>query len=38
MADPNRFKFDAHDFYLKSAGEMRALWGQTSRVPATTRY
>ncbi len=28
MADPNRFKFDAKDFYLKSAGEMRELWGQ----------
>jgi DNA polymerase-3 subunit alpha len=26
MADPNRFKFDAKDFYLKSAQEMRQLW------------
>ena len=26
MADPNRFKFDARDFYLKSPAEMRALW------------
>ena len=26
MADPNRFKFDARDFYLKSAQEMRSLW------------
>jgi DNA polymerase-3 subunit alpha len=26
MADPNRFKFDARDFYLKSAQEMRAVW------------
>jgi DNA polymerase-3 subunit alpha len=26
MADPNRFKFDAHDFYLKSPQEMRAVW------------
>jgi DNA polymerase-3 subunit alpha len=26
MADPNRFKFDAQDFYLKSAEEMRQLW------------
>jgi DNA polymerase-3 subunit alpha len=26
MADPNRFKFDAKDFYLKSAVEMRHLW------------
>ncbi|ALE74069.1 MULTISPECIES: DNA polymerase III subunit alpha [unclassified Pseudonocardia] len=26
LADPNRFKFDAQDFYLKSATEMRELW------------
>ncbi|GAY10613.1 DNA polymerase III subunit alpha [Pseudonocardia sp. N23] len=26
MSDPNRFKFDAQDFYLKSAAEMRAQW------------
>ena len=26
MADPNRFKFDARDFYLKSPQEMRAVW------------
>ncbi|SFN83780.1 DNA polymerase III, alpha subunit [Pseudonocardia ammonioxydans] len=26
LADPNRFKFDAQDFYLKSAQEMRNLW------------
>ena len=26
MADPGRFKFDAQDFYLKSAQEMRRLW------------
>ncbi|MCE3554988.1 DNA polymerase III subunit alpha [Pseudonocardia sp. RS11V-5] len=26
LADPNRFKFDAQDFYLKSAAEMRAMW------------
>ena len=26
MADPTRFKFDARDFYLKSAAEMRGLW------------
>jgi DNA polymerase-3 subunit alpha len=26
MADPNRFKFDARDFYLKSPAEMRAVW------------
>jgi DNA polymerase-3 subunit alpha len=28
MADPNRFKFDAHDFYLKSPQEMRTLWSE----------
>ncbi|MGQ0630183.1 MAG: DNA polymerase III subunit alpha [Sporichthyaceae bacterium] len=26
LADPNRFKFDAQDFYLKSPAEMRNLW------------
>ena len=26
MSDPNRFKFDAQDFYLKSPAEMRSLW------------
>ncbi|GAA1743578.1 DNA polymerase III subunit alpha [Luedemannella helvata] len=26
LADPKRFKFDARDFYLKSAEEMRAMW------------
>jgi DNA polymerase-3 subunit alpha len=26
MADPSRFKFDARDFYLKTADEMRHLW------------
>jgi DNA polymerase-3 subunit alpha len=26
MADPKRFKFDAHDFYVKSPAEMRDLW------------
>jgi DNA polymerase-3 subunit alpha len=26
LADPTRFKFDADDFYLKSADEMRTLW------------
>jgi DNA polymerase-3 subunit alpha len=31
LADPKRFKFDARDFYLKSAAEMRALWD--SQVP-----
>jgi DNA polymerase III subunit alpha len=26
MNDPNRFRFDAQDFYLKSAQEMRTQW------------
>jgi DNA polymerase-3 subunit alpha len=26
LADPNRFRFDAQDFYLKPAKEMRDLW------------
>jgi DNA polymerase-3 subunit alpha len=26
LADPNRFRFDAQDFYLKPAAEMRELW------------
>ncbi len=26
LADPNRFKFDSDDFYLKTAAEMRELW------------
>src|SRR6478609_3582506 len=26
LMDPNRFKFDADDFYLKSGQEMRHLW------------
>ena len=26
LMDPNRFKFDAEDFYLKSPEEMRHLW------------
>jgi DNA polymerase III subunit alpha len=26
LADPNRFKFDADDFYLKSPQEMREIW------------
>ncbi len=28
MADPGRFKFDAHDFYLKTPLEMRTLWSE----------
>ena len=28
MDDPKRFRFDARDFYLKSAAEMRKVWGE----------
>ncbi|HEX7355103.1 MAG TPA: DNA polymerase III subunit alpha [Mycobacteriales bacterium] len=28
MADPNRFKFDADDFYLKTPEEMRRTWAE----------
>ena len=28
MDDPKRFRFDARDFYLKSAEEMRAVWAE----------
>jgi DNA polymerase III subunit alpha len=28
LADPNRFRFDADDFYLKSPEEMRRLWAE----------
>jgi DNA polymerase III subunit alpha len=28
LADPNRFKFDAEGFYLRSAEEMRAVWAE----------
>jgi DNA polymerase III subunit alpha len=28
LADPNRFKFDSEDFYLKTPQEMRAVWGE----------
>ncbi|WP_129339214.1 DNA polymerase III subunit alpha [Cellulomonas endophytica] len=28
LADPDRFKFDADQFYLKSAAEMRRVWAE----------
>jgi DNA polymerase-3 subunit alpha len=28
MDDPKRFRFDARDFYLKSAAEMRQVWAE----------
>jgi DNA polymerase-3 subunit alpha len=33
LADPNRFKFDAKDFYLKSPAEMRGLWADSYGLP-----
>ena len=36
MADPNRFKFDARDFYIKSAAEMRAVWGDYPEALSNT--
>jgi DNA polymerase-3 subunit alpha len=33
MADPNRFKFDSKDFYLKSPAEMRSLWADKHELP-----
>ncbi len=34
LADPNRFKFDANDFYIKSAAEMRSLWEDKNDLKA----
>ena len=31
LADPNRFKFDADDFYLKTPAEMRDVWRGAAR-------
>jgi len=28
LADPNRFRFEADEFYLKSAAQMRQLWSE----------
>ncbi len=28
LADPNRFRFDARDFYLRSAEDMRRVWAE----------
>jgi DNA polymerase-3 subunit alpha len=37
MADPKRLKFDARDFYVKSAEQMRAIWdGQVPGACDTT--
>ena len=37
MDDPNRFKFDGDEFYLKPAAEMRHLFRRATPTPATTR-
>jgi DNA polymerase-3 subunit alpha len=36
MDDPKRFRFDARDFYLKSADEMRAVWSELPEATANT--
>lgn len=36
LADPNRFKFDADDFYLKSPAEMRHLWREIPEASDNT--
>jgi DNA polymerase III subunit alpha len=33
MADPKRFRFTGDSYYIKSAAEMRELWGQTNGLP-----
>jgi DNA polymerase-3 subunit alpha len=32
LADPNRFRFGAHDFYLKSPQEMRQAWREVPQA------
>jgi DNA polymerase-3 subunit alpha len=36
MDDPKRFRFDARDFYLKSAEEMQAVWSELPEACANT--
>ena len=36
MDDPKRFRFDARDFYLKSAAEMRAVWSELPEALSNT--
>ncbi|MBB5632034.1 DNA polymerase-3 subunit alpha [Cryobacterium mesophilum] len=36
LDDPNRFKFDSQEFYLKSAGEMRALFSDYPEAISNT--
>ncbi|MGH3445347.1 MAG: PHP domain-containing protein, partial [Nocardioidaceae bacterium] len=33
MADPKRFKLDGDSYYIKSAAEMRELWGERNDLP-----
>ncbi|CAB4874238.1 MAG: DNA polymerase III subunit alpha [Actinobacteria bacterium] len=36
MDDPKRFRFDARDFYLKSADEMRHVWSELPEALSNT--
>ena len=36
MDDPKRFRFDARDFYLKTAEEMREVWSELPEATANT--
>jgi DNA polymerase-3 subunit alpha len=36
MDDPKRFRFDARDFYLKSAAEMRKVWSELPEALSNT--
>ena len=36
MDDPKRFRFDARDFYLKSAAEMRSVWSELPEAMSNT--
>ncbi len=38
MDDPKRFKFDAQEFYLKSAAEMRALFSEVPEAADNTLW
>ncbi|HNA98311.1 MAG TPA: DNA polymerase III subunit alpha, partial [Marmoricola sp.] len=33
MSDPKRFRFDGDGYYIKSAAEMRELWGDRNGLP-----
>ncbi|CAB4966715.1 MAG: DNA polymerase III subunit alpha [Actinobacteria bacterium] len=36
MDDPKRFRFDARDFYLKTAAEMRGVWSELPEALSNT--